>query len=146
MPLMAILGLSQATLTMTTERHTWLKELRDAEKSPRFLTEEKMPPSFPSEREQCIICDKRTIHWLLPENAPLCGDDCLTIYLKNPAVYDPRDLHSRPSPRIVEKVKVAPKPKKRAVRRKRPGRWEPSDTEIKEMQDRISARRRPKND
>ena len=129
------------------DRSQWLRELREAEKSPRRIVEEDKPPRLFSEREQCVICDKRTASWLHPENAPLCSDDCLALYLADPSVYDPRELHSRPSPRLVQTESApakatAPKPEaKPPRRRKKPGRWEPSDAFIEKIQRDIRRRR-----
>jgi hypothetical protein len=130
-------------------RSIWLKELREAEKKPRILVEEENPAPFPSDREQCVICGKRTTTWLHPENAPLCSNDCLAAYLKDPTVYDPRELHSRPSPRLVneEEPKPPPPPPPKKPRAKRKSsRWEPDEDFIKEAQDRIAGRRRGKDD
>ena len=128
------------------DRHRWLLELAEAEKKPRLLIEEENPP-VSWEREQCVICDKRTAQWLLPENAPLCDQSCLELYLKDPSVWDPRELHARPVPRlVVDEGKVVAKPpkpvKKKPRRRKKPGRWEPSDEYIAEAQARITKRRK----
>jgi len=136
---------------MGDQRNQWLKELREAEKKPRVLTQEEDPPTFPAEREQCVICDKRTITWLQPENAPLCSTHCLGIYLQDPSVYDPRELYSRPSPRLVSEngkpVVVPERPlPPRPKRRRKPGRWEPTEDEIAAMQARIRSRREGKDD
>jgi len=146
----------QSLFDMRDRRNEWLKELREVEKRPRVLTTEDRPPRMPSEREQCIICDKRTTTWLQPENAPLCSMNCLDVYIQDPSVYDPRELHSRPSPRLVfenGKPVAAPSPiaekparPKSTRRRRKPGRWEPTEEEIAAMQARIRARHEGKDE
>ena len=132
--------------TPEDDRLRWLTELAKAERTTRVLTPEENPARLPAEREQCVICDKRTKTWLQPENAPICSDDCLEIYLRDPTIYDPRELHVRPAPRLVvdKGVRVAdpPKPKKKKTRRrKKPGRWEPSDEYIAKVQAKIREER-----
>jgi hypothetical protein len=125
----------------TSDRHKWLAELVKAEQGPRVLTPEETPTKQ-SDREQCVICERKTTTWLHPENAPICSDACLAVYLRDPSVYDPRELHLRPAPRLVvdQGIRVAdppkPAPKKR---RKKKNRWEPSDEYVAKAQARIRA-------
>lgn len=129
----------QASWSMDHNRKKWLVELARASRSDRVLSPEENPAILPDEREQCVICDQRTKTWLMPENAPLCSPKCLDTYLQDPSVYDPRELHVRPSPRLVAEVQVADEP-----RRRKSGRWEPSPEYIAQAQARIRDRR--KND
>ena len=121
---------------MEDDRNKWLLELELAKKSPRNLTKEDDLP--PWDQERCVICDQRTLFWLHPENAPICTLDCVEKYLQNPCVYDPRELYGK-SETVASVVTKAPKPKKR--RRRKPGRWDPSDADIAAMQERVAKQR-----
>ena len=122
---------------MDKKRRLWLAELRAAEKKPRVLVH--VPEPTVDDRETCVMCEAQTEKWLFPENAPICSQQCLDEYLEDPTVYDPRGLHT------LKIVVVAPKkPRSRAKKKKK--RWEPSEEEIAEMQDRIAASRRKRTD
>ena len=140
-----------------TDRAKWLKELAEAKKNARFLTlQEDSPP--PWDRERCVICEKMTLSWLQPENAPLCEEECMRLYIKNPTVYDPRELYNKaqhlvlvkPVPELAPKPApvLKPTPEPAPKRKKRlSGRWEPSEKDIREMQERVAKRKRkPKSD
>lgn len=77
----------------------WARELKKAQKKPRKLVKEPADEGRGFfDQEICIMCRKRrTLLWLQPENAPLCGDDCMKKYLKDPTVYDPRGLYGPPN-------------------------------------------------
>jgi len=117
-----------------TRKQKWIADLREAEQRPRVLVSEMIegcsePPNY--DKEKCCICEKRTLLWLQPENAPLCSGTCLKKYIEDPAVYDPRGLYEGREPVST---------KKRAPRK--PRRWEPSEDEITEIQQRIASRRK----
>jgi hypothetical protein len=119
---------------MDKKRRAWLADLREAEKRPRVLVHVHEP--IVSDRENCVICENRTENWLFPENAPVCDDACLVKYLEDPSVYDPRGLHT---------LKVISAPKK-PRKRLRPTRWEPSESDIADIQQRIRDKRTKKPD
>jgi hypothetical protein len=76
-------------------RQNWLKELKEAQKAPRLLEVDDDPYLRRFGYERCVICDKETEFWLMPENAPLCSKECMQEYLKDPTVYDPRELYTK---------------------------------------------------
>ncbi|HET6493839.1 MAG TPA: hypothetical protein VFH61_00560 [Thermoleophilia bacterium] len=125
--------IAQALYDVDKKRRLWLADLRAAEKRPRVLVH--VPEPVASDRENCVMCDASTENWLYPENAPICGPDCLDKYLVDPSVYDPRGLHTL-------KV-IMPEKKPRKV--SKPKRWEPSEDEIEVMRERIKERREKTN-
>lgn len=124
---------------MPSERDSWLAELASQGKN-RPLVQQEDTNIAPWDQERCVICNSRTLLWLQPENAPICSEECLEAYLKDPSVYDPRELHGKGTPATVEPK--PPKPKRR--RRRKPGRWEPTDAEIEAMQARVAKELRGK--
>lgn len=72
-------------------RLLWSTELRKAKATGRKL--EPTPAPDRRDLESCVMCERPTNLWLQPENAPLCCLRCLRNYLKDPRVYDPRELY-----------------------------------------------------
>lgn len=79
-------------------RKKWREYVESRKGKRRRLMKDNDPELVDLAIERCVICDKRTMYWLMPENAPLCkGTDCKEKYLKNPRVYDPRGLYGLPN-------------------------------------------------
>ncbi len=83
--------------SLTREENEWRNQLKTQQSHKSRKLEVHEPSVKGDDFEDCVICDKPTLRWLYPENAPLCGDACLNIYLKDPTVYDPRGLYGEPS-------------------------------------------------
>jgi hypothetical protein len=106
----------------------WRKEIKSTDGKERHLTP--LEDSIVADDyEHCVICDKPTTYWLLPENAPLCSRQCLSAYLKDPKVYDPRGIYD---------VEIVQTRSGRKAARRRKGKWEPSEEWIEAAQARIA--------
>lgn len=90
------IGKTVAHLTEGGRKSYWKRQLKgqNRRRRGRDLVAEDDPGPV-SGWESCVMCYTRTARWLQPENVPLCNVECLSWYLKDPTVYDPRGLHRK---------------------------------------------------